>query len=709
MKKRLNHLLALAMVCSMVGISACGSTGEQSASGDAGTDIGAAIEEQQISGSERIKIEPTIYELPAEAEEAGVYVEPIENLSEDFIRGVDISSVIVEENSGVVFYNEEGEAQDIFQTLAQNGVNYIRVRVWNDPYDENGNGYGGGNNDTATAAVIGARAAKYGMKLCVDYHYSDFWADPSKQMCPKAWEGMAIEEKSEALYQFTKESLTEIINAGADVGMVQIGNEINHGMSGEIDWGKRRQLMQAGSRAIREIEQEMGEDIQIAVHFTDVSDKSGTLANAQKLLDKEIDYDIFAVSYYTFWHGSLDNLKETLSEVAGQYGKKVMVAETSYPYTTLDGDGSGNSVSEADVIPAYAASQQGQVNAVRDVCAAVADVGGLGVFYWEPAWIPVSVYDGSDAVLSANQEKWESCGSGWASSYASGYDPKDAGKYYGGSSWDNQAMFDFEGHPLESLKVFKYLQCGTIVEKVMDSIIMPEEFAVSLNSEEVIMPDTVAVLYNDRSTDEIPVVWDEEQLAAVDTSVAGDYEVNGTFNLTDSEAAAQLSPEVKEILEAETVTVKISVCRINLLANSGFEEEDTSMWEVTSKNSGTTDFQDKEGDAYSGTMSLHFWSESEVSFTVEQKVTGLEPGTYEFGLYLQGGDAGSNADMYIYADDGKNSVAVKTGVDGWCNWQNPVITDIMVGEDGTLTVGASITCAAKGWGTLDDFYLYKID
>ncbi len=243
MRKKLNHFLSMVMICSMIGISGCGNTGEQPASENVESESDNVSEEQQTSVNERTKIEAITYDLPAEAEEAGVYVDPIENLPDDFIRGVDISSIIVEENSGVVFYNEEGAEQDIFQTLAQNGVNYIRVRVWNNPYDENGNGYGGGNNDTATASVIGARAAKYGMKLCVDYHYSDFWADPSKQMCPKAWEGMAIEDKSEALYRFTRESLTEIINAGAEVGMVQIGNEINNGMSGEVDWGNRRQLL----------------------------------------------------------------------------------------------------------------------------------------------------------------------------------------------------------------------------------------------------------------------------------------------------------------------------------------------------------------------------------------------------------------------------------------------------------------------------------
>ncbi len=726
-------IVAAAGLCVLFGLPGCGNTGGQESGpaepventaaqpeetqtedvrSEETEDVGAenaASEEDGPAPEAKWPVDTIIYELPAQAEEAGVYVEPINGLSEDFIRGVDISSIIAEEKSGVVYYNEEAAEQDIFQTLAQNGVNYIRVRVWNDPYDENGNGYGGGNNDTKTAAEIGARAAKYGMKLCVDYHYSDFWADPNKQQCPKAWEGMAIEDKSEALYQFTKESLSEIIDAGAVIGMVQIGNETNNGMSGETDWTKRRQLMQAGSRAIRETAQETGQDMQIAVHFTDVSDKKGTLAIAQKLLDKEIDYDIFAVSYYPFWHGSLENLTDVLQEISGEYGKKVLVAETSYPYTDGDGDGSANSIGGTDVTPEYAVSAQGQTNEIRDVCAAVADVGeaGLGVFYWEPAWIPVNVYqeDAPDAasVLLANQESWEKNGSGWASSYAASYDPKDAGVYYGGSSWDNQALFDYEGHPLDSLKVFKYLHCGTLVELAVESI-LPVELSVPLDGE-VVMPQTVCVVYNDRSVAEIPIQWDEAKLSGIDTSAAGEYEVNGDFGtLTDS----ALSPAVIEYLEQEQVTAKISVNQKNMVANSSFEEEDTSMWVITEKSGGMTDFQNKEADAKSGVMALHFYSTGEVSFTAEQTITGLTPGTYEFGLYIQGGDAGDSPDMYIYADNGTERLEQETGVAGWCNWQNPEISGITVGEDGTLTIGASVSCAAKGWGTLDDFYLYQV-
>ena len=160
---------------------------------------------------------------------------------------MDVSAVLALENSGVKYYNFDGEEQDVFMTLAQAGVNYIRLRVWNDPYDENGNGYGGGNNDVATAITLGQRATQYGMKVCIDFHYSDFWADPKKQFVPKAWEGMDIEEKSDALYNFTLENLTQILDAGVDVGMVQVGNEINNGMCGETDASNVRKLLASGS------------------------------------------------------------------------------------------------------------------------------------------------------------------------------------------------------------------------------------------------------------------------------------------------------------------------------------------------------------------------------------------------------------------------------------------------------------------------------
>ena len=143
------------------------------------------------------------------AEEA-LYVRKVENLPEDFIFGMDVSSVLALENSGVTYHDFDGAEADLFRILADNGYNYIRVRVWNNPFDENGNGFGGGSCDITTAVEIGKRATANSMALLVDFHYSDFWADPAKQQSPRAWQGMSVDEKADALYAYTHESLTAL-------------------------------------------------------------------------------------------------------------------------------------------------------------------------------------------------------------------------------------------------------------------------------------------------------------------------------------------------------------------------------------------------------------------------------------------------------------------------------------------------------------------
>ena len=218
-----------------------------------------------------------------------IYVEPVEGISDDFIRGMDASAVLVLENSGVKYYNFDGEEQDVFMTLSEAGVNYIRLRVWNDPYDENGNGYGGGNNDLPTAIELGRRATEYGMKVCIDFHYSDFWADPKRQHAPKAWEGMEIDEKCDALYDYTKDSLTQLLEEGVDVEMVQVGNEINNGMAGEYYLPGVTQLLKSGTKAVREIADTYNKDIQVVIHYTNIESNGEIDSLASNLQNNDVD------------------------------------------------------------------------------------------------------------------------------------------------------------------------------------------------------------------------------------------------------------------------------------------------------------------------------------------------------------------------------------------------------------------------------------
>ena len=675
---RLSHkrLLALCLSAGLImgSLSGCGSQGS------AATDT---IAEPAVSATVGTT-DNTAFPLPEGPEESTIFVEPVDGISDDFYRGMDASAVLALENSGVKYYNFDGKEQDVFMTLAQAGVNYIRLRVWNDPYDENGNGYGGGNNDVATAIALGQRATKYGMKVCIDFHYSDFWADPKKQFVPKAWEGMDIEEKSDALYNFTLESLTQLLDAGVDVGMVQIGNEINNGMSGETDVANVRKLLTAGSKAVREAAANSGKEILVAVHYTNIDDmkKLDTLLTGLQV--KEIDYDIVGLSFYPYWHGTIEDLKNAIIHIRDTYGKKVYVAENAYCYTAEDGDGSANSVEGTDdLAEGYSASVQGQANEVRDVCAAASEAGAEGVFYWEGTWIPVGPADAD------NSDLWEKYGSGWASSYASGYDPKDAGQYYGGCSWDNQAMFDFTGHPLASLNVFKYLKYGATAPLAVDSI--PAVTVACNIGTDPELPDTVSVIYNDRSEAQVPVIWNTDDVAAIDTENGGNFTVSGTLE------------------DGTEVTAAVTVDRINYVQNPSFEDADTSMWTVNySGETDPTDYQVKAADAHSGEVAFHFWSGSaDMDFSIEQSFTDLEPGTYELSAFSQGGDLSDDASMELYAMvDGKELTA-PFKLTTYADWQNPAIPEIKV-TDGSLTIGVRYKCNVNSWGTLDDVTLYKI-
>ena len=615
-----------------------------------------------------------------------LYVKPVD-LPEDFILGVDASSVIAEEQSGVKYYNFAGEEQDVFRTLAENGVTHIRVRVWNHPYDKDGNGYGGGNNDIEKAVEIGRRATAAGMKLIVDFHYSDFWADPGKQMVPLAWKDMEIEEKTEAVYQYTLDCLNLLKDAGVDVGMVQTGNETNGALCGEKIWFNIQYLMQAGAKATREVYPEA----LVAVHFA--NPESGAYATYAKKLDYySVDYDVFASSYYPYWHGTLENLQTVLTEIAETYGKKVMVMETSYAYTPEDTDFSGNTIGEGSlVVKNYPYTVQGQANSVRDVIETVANTpNGIGVCYWEGTWISVG---GSS--WEENHALWEQYGSGWATSYAATYDPNDAGKYYGGSAVDNQALFDAAGHPLESLKVFALVRQGNEVELRPDAI--EDSFlTVDLNGE-IELPETVNAVMNDNSRAAVPVSWDvsEEDLAAMYANGPARYEIRGE--------AGGLS-----------ALCTVNMVEFNFLVNPDFETGDLTGWNVTDL-AGADELyvEDKSTDSLDGHWHMHFWSarRDSVEFTLEQDVTALRSGSYKFAVSIMGGDAGEQ-EVYAYAKvDGETVGTAPMTITSYGSWDTGLVEGIDYTEGQTLTVGVYVRCAGDGngaWGKIDGAMLNSV-
>ena len=629
----------------------------------------------------------------AKAASSTLWVKKVENLPEDFIFGMDISSVLAEEASGVKYYDFDGNETDLFRLLADSGINTIRVRVWNNPYDEEGRGFGGGNCDIAAAVEIGKRAAACGMELLVDFHYSDFWADPGKQMAPRAWEGMKIKEKKAAVHEYTLDCLQQLKDAGVPVRMVQLGNEINGKLCGEKTWMNISWIIQGGATACREV----FPDALIALHFANPenADSYRTYAEKMAYYEKEglVDYDVFATSYYPYWHGTLDNLSAILTEISGTYGKKVMVMETSYAFTAEDTDFSGNTISDSgSVVKDYPFSPQGQANCVRDVTDTIVNrtPAGIGVIYWEGAWISV----GTES-WEANHEKWEAFGSGWASSFASVYDPDDAGKYYGGSAVDNQAFFDAGGRPLESLKVFSLMRTGNEVEPVPDALEEPN-VVCDLNMP-LVLPETVNAVMTDNSRKPVPVTWNltDEQDRVMHENGPAQYVVTGEAG--GMEAICRVSME-----------------NYNFLADPGFEEGGTA-WVVTDlKKADELFVEDKKTDSLSGTKHLHFWSAAQdsVEFTAEQTLEGLPEGRFSFELSVMGGDCG-DTDIYAYVKIGGQEAArsEQIPISGWSVWNTGVIPEFDHPAGAEVTVGIYVKCRGAGsgaWGKIDDAKLNSV-
>ena len=627
----------------------------------------------------------------AETEEQaadGLYVKRVDNLPEDFIFGMDASSVIAEEDSGVRYFGLDGLEQDVFQILSENGFNYIRVRVWNHPWDAQGRGYGGGNCDIGKAVEIGKRATKYGMKLLVDFHYSDFWADPGKQMVPLAWKNMEIEEKTEAVYQFTQNCLLQLKEAKIDVGMVQVGNETNGVLCGEKIWFNIQYLMQAGARATREVFPEA----LVALHFANPEKPGSYMTYAKKMDYYQVDYDVFATSYYPYWHGTLDNLSAVMTEIADTYGKKVMVVETSYPYTAEDTDFSVNSVGDGGgIVKAYPFTVQGQANCIRDITDTVVNrmKNGIGVVYWEGCWISVGGNSWEE-----NSAIWEQYGSGWASSYAAVYDPNDAGRYYGGCAVDNQALFDSYGRALPSIRVFSLMREGNEIAPSPDAL-EDVELICDLNAA-LPLPETVNAVMTDGSRQAVPVQWDltEEKDREMHENGPAQYEITG---------------------QAGGMTAKcfLSMVEYNYLTDYSFEE-DGQGWVFTDlRQADQLYVEDKKTDSLTGTKHAHFWSakKDSVEFTLEQKVQNLPEGKYRFTVSIMGGDGG-DTEIYAYVKiNGETVGKAPLQITSYGNWDTAAVPEFTYQAGDEVTVGVYVRCEGAGngaWGKIDDALLNSV-
>lgn len=365
-----------------------------------------------------------------------------------FIKGMDLSTLAELEQCGAKYYNN-GSEMDILDIMKSYDVDTIRIRLWNDPYSKEGASYGAGINDFKTSLAIAQKVTAAGFGVLLNFHYSDFWADPGKQIKPKAWEGYSVSQLEQAVYDYTEEMTQAFINAGVRITMVQVGNELSNGLlwpEGKVpNYDNIASFVNAGIRAVRKVDGK----IPIMIHL----DNGGKNELYREWFDNFIqrgeDFEIIGLSYYPFWHGSLQALEDNMNDIAVRYHKDLVVAEVSMGYTMEDyaayekltPEKRKGYATRQELIEQieYPMTVQGQCDFMADFLNRISHIKenrGRGFFYWEPAWIPVP-------------------GSGWATEASLQYmgDPGPCG-----NEWANQALFDYQGNALPALALIREFQ-----------------------------------------------------------------------------------------------------------------------------------------------------------------------------------------------------------------------------------------------------------
>lgn len=364
------------------------------------------------------------------------------------ILGIDVSTYLEELEHGAKYY-DGGRETDPLEDFLANGVDWMRIRVWNDPHSPTGEPYLAGSCDIDHYIRLAKLAKGRGFRLLMDFHYSDFWADPGKQMIPKAWADYGIDEMVQAVYDYTKACLQKAADADVVPQMIQVGNEITNGMLWPV--GKLQQedgsrgnyesfcrLVEAGCRACREL----CPQAKVILHLERSNDKAVYQEFFTRMQQAGIDYDIIGASYYPYWHGTPEELFENLN-ACQVFGKELMVMELGYGFTTrayeLEGEEKrlvidAERASVSGFTERYPISPEGQAAFIRDFLALAEENGIGGVFYWEPLWLPGE-------------------GICWASEAGQAYIHEE-GKTTS-NEWANQCLFDYAGEKLPAFDCFK--------------------------------------------------------------------------------------------------------------------------------------------------------------------------------------------------------------------------------------------------------------
>ena len=303
----------------------------------------------------------------------------------DVLRGGDVSEIPqVEAAHGRFLY--QGKPLDPFVIMRRAGWNYVRLRVWNHPQD--------GFCDELHTLAMARRAKAVGLKISIDFHYSDSWADPGKQIKPAAWAHLDFSHLTEAVEAYTRQVIGALVAQGTPPSMVQIGNEIGAGMlwpDGQVgtkdpqQWAHLAALLKAGVDGAREGAH--GLPVIVMLHLQFGGDNAAAHWWLDHLLPYHVPFDAIGLSYYPFWHGHLDVFRANIDELADYYHRNIYVVETAYPWTAHH-QGFSEILSKLEPgLPATPAGQAAFVARVMTIIREVPGGRGRGLLYWAPMWI----------------------------------------------------------------------------------------------------------------------------------------------------------------------------------------------------------------------------------------------------------------------------------------------------------------------------------
>ncbi|MCM1252545.1 MAG: arabinogalactan endo-1,4-beta-galactosidase [Clostridium sp.] len=520
-------------------------------------------------------------------------------MTKTFMKGMDISSYPEMTDMGYHYYDYDGKEVNLIDFAVSQGFNYGRLRIWNEPLNvPEAKGY----CDLEHTKRMAQEIKKRGLGLLLDFHYSDWYADPGTQTKPRAWQGLNNDKLTAAVYDFTKNTLQELDKAGAYPDMVQIGNEIRCGMiwpEGKTDnWPMLARLINAGIKAVRDTQKQR--NTKVMLHL----DQGGRYYYLEEWFDNCLlhgvtDFDIIGLSYYAFWHGGYHDVKNSMEKLVERYDKPIILVEAAHGYRVIEGGLYDKPQEELSGFPSSPEGQKKVMELIMCITANISGNKGLGVFYWEPFCIPAGMDD-----------KWAL----------------------------SMSLVDQNGRAMEGLKAFSenpYELNAADYTKLYapEKIKLTADMADSLPER---LPKEIKALRMDGNIDKLPVIWND---------------------------TAQIKPdminEITGICNGQTITVRVEIVNdanhINLLTNGDFTDG-LDDWQIEKPDCVDIQVREQVADElpYDSYHYLYVKGNDKFFFRMSRKIKVHKTGQYQFSLSFMGDNTtGVKVEMYIAADDRK--------------------------------------------------------